>query len=246
MASLFEKVNTLISANLHGLVDRALEANSVKVLDEYIRQAERNLEQLEDSAATVGGTVKTLKRKYEEFASLAEKLDRDIDTLLLAGKDDLASAAQSDLNTKQQLAQEYYEQWQEQEKQYQQMMTMRTQLEGRLVAIRQEREHLRALIELAEAKKVTTKTVKSLDGLANVGDAELRSMSDQIRSRLDREDARLDIATRNLADEIEKAARSGEIDRQLAERRERLARQRGGGSGGDDGDTAQKRTASDS
>ena len=118
--------------------------------------------------------------------------------------------------------------------------------EGRLVAIRQEREHLRALIELAEAKKVTTKTVKSLDGLANVGDAELRSMSDQIRSRLDREDARLDIATRNLADEIEKAARSGEIDRQLAERRERLARQRGGGSGGDDSGTAQKRTASDS
>ncbi|HEX2621299.1 MAG TPA: hypothetical protein VHL11_14170, partial [Phototrophicaceae bacterium] len=66
--SLFEKVNTLISANLHGLVDRALEANSVKVLDEYIRQVEKNLEALEDSTATVGGTVKTLKRKYDEFA----------------------------------------------------------------------------------------------------------------------------------------------------------------------------------
>ena len=63
--TLFEKINTLISANLHGIVDRALETNSVQVMDEYIRQVERNLEALEDSAATVGGTVKTLKRKYE-------------------------------------------------------------------------------------------------------------------------------------------------------------------------------------
>lgn len=246
MPSLFEKINTLISANLHGLVDKALEANSVKVLDEYIRQAERNLEELEESAATVGGTTRTLKRKYEEFAAMAEKLDRDIDTLLLSGKDDLASAAQSDLNTKQQLAQEYYEQWQEQEKQYQLLLTMRGQLESRLTSIRQEREHLRALIELAEAKKVTTKTVKSLDGLALSGDEEIRSMSDAIRARIDREDAKLDMATRNLAQEIDQAVRQGDVDRQLQERRERLARQRGGGGGGAEEESGKSRTASDS
>src|SRR5215468_8288721 len=102
--SLFEKINTLISANLHSIVDRALETNSVQVMDEYIRQVERNLEALEDSAATVGGTVKTLKRKYEEFAAAVEKLDRDIDTLILKGKDELAGAAQAELNTKQELA----------------------------------------------------------------------------------------------------------------------------------------------
>jgi phage shock protein A len=222
MPNLFEKINTLISANLHGLVDRALEANSVQVLDEYIRQVEKNLEALEDSTATVGGTVKTLKRKYDEFAAAAEKLDRDIDTLILAGKDDLAAAAQADLNTKQQLSQEYYEQWQEQEKQYQAMLDMRLKLESRLTTIRQEREHLRGLIELAEAKKIAHKTMKSLDGLAKVGDAEISSLSDQIRARLDREDAKLDMATRNISDEIEEAVRGGEIENQLEERRKRL------------------------
>lgn len=219
---LFEKINTLISANLHGLVDRALESNSVKVLDEYIRQVEKNLEALEDSTATVGGTVKTLKRKYDEFAAASEKLDRDIDTLIISGKEDLAAAAQSDLNTKQQLAQEYYSQWQEQEKQYQQMLDMRLKLESRLTSIKQEREHLRGLIELAEAKKVAHKTMKSLDGLASIGDAEISSMSDAIRSRLDREDAKLEMATRNISDEIDQAVRGGEIERQLEERRNRL------------------------
>ena len=220
--SLFEKINTLINANLHGIVDRALEANSVQVMDEYIRQAERNLDALEDSAATVGGTVKTLKRKYEELAAAAEKLDRDIDTLVVKGKNDLAAAAQSELNTKQQLAQEYYEQWQGQEAQYQKMLEMRLKLESRLTTIKQEREHLRSLIELAEAKKVTTKTIKSLDALQHTGDEQINSMADRIRANLDREDARLDMATANVSDQIEEAVRGGEIDRQLEERRKRL------------------------
>ncbi|MCA9885441.1 MAG: PspA/IM30 family protein [Anaerolineae bacterium] len=222
MASIFEKINTLISANMHSLVDRALEGNSIKVMDEYIRQVERNLEALEDSAATVGGTVRTLKRKYEEFANAAEKLDRDIDTLILKGKDDLAAAAQAELNTKQELAQEYYEQWQAQEQQYQRMLDMRVKLEGRLTTIKQERERLRALIELAETKKVMTKTVKSLDDLANTGDAEITSLTEQIRARLDREDARLEMATRSISDQIDEAVGVGEVERQLEERRRRL------------------------
>jgi phage shock protein A len=228
--SLFEKINTLISANLHAIVDRALETNSVQVMDEYIRQVERNLEALEDSAATVGGTVKTLKRKYEEFASAAEKLDRDIDTLIVKGKNDLAGAAQAELNTKQQLSQEYYQQWQDQEVQYQKMLDMRLKLEGRLTVIKQEREHLRALIELAEAKKVTTNTVKSLDALSTVGDEQISSLSEQIRARLDREDARLEVATRNISEEIDEAVRGGEIERQLEERRKRLGMAGGGDS----------------
>ncbi len=230
--TLFEKVNTLISANLHGIVDRALATNSVQVMDEYVRQVEQNLDALEDQAATVGGTVKTLKRKYEEFAAAAEKLDRDIDTLVVKGKNDLAAAAQAELNTKQQLSQEYYEQWQEQDRQYQAMLDMRLKLEARLTTIKQEREHLRALIELTEAKKVTTKTIKSLDSLSNVGDEQITSLADQIRTNLDKEDARLDIATKNISDQIEEAVRGGEIERQLEERRKRLLGATGGESAG--------------
>ena len=195
---------------------------SPQVLDEYIRQAERNLEALEDSAATVGGTVKTLKRKYEEFAAAAEKLDRDIDTLIMRGKDDLAAAAQGELNTKQQLAQEYYEQWQDQKKQYDQMLVMHRQLQSKMSAIRQEREHLLALIELAEAKKVTTKTIKSLDGLSSFNDNEINGIAQRIRTNLDKEDARLEMATRNVADEIDEAVRGSEVEMQLEERRRRL------------------------
>lgn len=231
MASLFEKINTLISANMHSMVDRALEQNSVAVMDEYIRQAEKDMKELEESTAQVGGSVRTLKRKYEEFADAAEKMDRDIDTLILKGKDDLAAAAQTELNSKQQLAQEYYEQWQTQQKQYDQMLSMRLKLESRMTSIRQEREHLRALIELTEAKKITNKTIKSLDNLALTSDRDVASLADQIRNRLDTEDARLEMATQNLSDQIDEAVRSGEVERQLDERRRRLLGAQGGSGG---------------
>lgn len=229
--SLMDKINTLISANLHGLVDRSLEKNSVKVMDEYIRQAERNLDALEDSAATVGGTVRTLKRKHNEFAEAAEKLDRDIDMLLVKGKNELAAAAQADLNNKQQLAQEYYEQWQSQEEQYRRMMDMKLKLEAKLTTIKQEREQVKALLELAEAKRITTKTIKSLDDLAGVGDEDVARVVDNIRERLDREDARLAMATGRLSEQIEEAVGYNEIEMQLEERRRRLNL----GSGGEDG-----------
>ncbi len=222
MASLLEKVQTLISANLHALIDRALEANSVAVLDEYIRQAERNLESLEDAAATVGGTVRTLKRKYEEYKAAADKLDRDIDTLLMKGKSELAAAAQADLNTKQQLAQEYYEQWQKQEAEYQRLLDARTKLEARLTAIKEEREHLIALMELAEAKAVTVETIKSLDDLQGIGDEDVRRLSEQIRSRLDREEARLEMESTSLQRQMDEILERDAIEAQLEERRRRL------------------------
>ncbi len=225
MPSILQKVQTLFSANMHGMIDRALETNSLKVMDEYIRQVERNLEALEDSAATVGGSVRTLKRKYEEFSNQADKLDRDIDTLILRGKDDLAAAAQAELNTKQELAQEYYEQWQSQQEQYQSMLNMRLKLEGRLTTIKQEREKMRSLLELAETKKVMTKTLRSMDKLDTTGDQELDTLLDSIYSQIDQEDARAELASRKLSDQIEDTVGIGQVELQLEERRQRLLSQ---------------------
>jgi len=220
--SVLDKINTLISANLHAMVDDALKANSVKVMDEYVRKAERDLDDLEQSTVTVGGTVKTLKRKYDEISAEAEKMDRDIDTLLTRGKNDLASNVQSQLNSKQQLAQEYYEQWQQQQAEYQKMLDARLRLDARLTTIKQEREHLQSLMELAKAKESTVRTVKSLNDLAGVGDADVKRLGDAIRERLDRSDAELEMSTNKLQLQVEDSLEKNTVDSQLEERKKRL------------------------
>ena len=94
MASLMEKVSTLISANLHYLVDEALKSNSLAVIDQYVRQVEDNLADLEDAAATVGGEVKGLQRKLIEYQHKQQELDRAIDAFLTVGNDSAAVARQ--------------------------------------------------------------------------------------------------------------------------------------------------------
>ncbi|MCY3935650.1 MAG: PspA/IM30 family protein [Anaerolineaceae bacterium] len=222
MASLISKIQTLINANLHSIVDRALERNSLRVYDEYLRQIENNLEALEDSIATVGGTVKTLKRKHEEKASEAEKMDYNIDNLIVQGRDELAQAAQSKLNITQEVAQDYHEQWQIQEQQYKSLLDLRIQLQQRLIFINQQRDKLQDLIELTEAKKIATASIGGLNQLAEIDDAQINSVADRIRADLDREDARLELATSNLSIEVERVVQDEEIRSQLEERRQRL------------------------
>jgi phage shock protein A len=222
MATILEKAQTLISANLHALLDRALQANSLAVLDEYIRQVQDNLEDLEDAAATVGGQVKTLKRKSEQFQGQAEELDTDIDALLRQGKEDLAIAAQRKLNSVQAIAQEYREQYESQQTEYQQLLDARLKLEAKLTEIRQEREQLQALLELAKAKELTTKTLQSLDDLAGVGDADIARVAEGIRSRLDKASVAAEMRASRLDEQMERLLETDKIRRQLEQRKRRL------------------------
>ena len=222
MATLLEKAQTLISASLHAVLDKALKANSLAVLDEYIRQVQDSLEDLEDAAATVGGQVKTLKRKADQFQQKAQELDRDIDALLQRGKNDLAVAAQRRLNSVQEMAQEYREQYERQQKEYKQLLDARLKLEARLTEIRQEHEQVQALLELAKAKEITTRTLRSLDDLAGVGDADIARIADGIRSRLDKATVAADIRASRLDEQMDQLLQVDEIQRQLEARKRRL------------------------
>jgi phage shock protein A len=220
--SLFQKIDTLIKANLHAMVDKALDANSVAVLDEYIRQAENNLDDLEDALVTIKGQVKTLQRKYETFQAEAEALDRDIDRLLSLGKEDLAMAAQSQYNTKADLAEEYRKQYEQQKTEANNLAEARLKLEARLRTIRQEREHVLGLLELAKTKEIAAKSMKSLDALEGVGDTDISRVADSIRARLDRADAEVEMRTGRLSSQMDQVLGKDRLDSQLAERRRRL------------------------
>jgi phage shock protein A len=222
MASLLSKVQTLISANLHALVDNALKANSVAVLDEYIRQAEDNLDDLQDALVTVRGQVKTLKRKQELFQAEADQLDADINRLLKLGKEDLAIAAQAQYNSKAELAEEYKEQWEKQQAEADKLNDARLKLEAKLTTIKQEREHLLALLELAKSKEIAAKTIRSLDDLKGVGDADIARVGEQIRARLDRADAEVELEATSLDTQMDEVLGKSRLEDQLAERKRRL------------------------
>ncbi len=222
MASLLDKVATLIKANLHYLVDQALKQNSLAVIDQYIREVEDNLDKLEDAAATVGGQVKTLKRKFDEFQAKADELDRNIDILLQEGREELAVAAQSKLNSTQRLADNYREQHERQKAEYEKLLDAKLKLEAKLTTIKQEREELQALLDLARAKELTAKAISSLDDLVGAGDDDIGRIAESIRTRLDKAAARGEMAATRLDAQMDEVLERTTIDAQLAERKKRL------------------------
>ena len=222
MASLLEKVQTLIAANLHALVDQALKANSLAVIDQYIRQVENNLEDLEDAAATIGGEVKTLKRKYDEFAAKTAELDRNIDLMLKEGKEELAVAAQSKLNSTTRLAETYKVQFERQQAEYAKLLDAKLKLEAKLTTVKQEREEMQALLDLAKSKELTAKTMQSLDNLLGSGDQDVARMAESIRARLDKAQARSEMQASRLDVQMDELLERNTLDTQLAERKKKL------------------------
>ena len=222
MAQLMKKIQTLISANLHAMVDSALKANSIAVFDQYIREVEDNLENLQDAVATVGGELKTLRRKKSDLDLKAADLDRNIDLFLREGKEDLALAAQSKLNSVNRLAQNYEEMLDRQEQEFQSLKDARLKLEAKLTTVKQEREELQVLLDLVRSKELTAKTIKSLDDLMGSGDADISRVAEGIRARLDKASARSEMLAGSLEAQMDQVLEKSALEAQLAERKARL------------------------
>ncbi len=222
MALLLDKVSTLISANLHDMVDRALKSNSMAVIDQYMRQVESNLAELEDAAATVGGEVRTLQRKAGEFEQRGAELDKAINAFLMEGNDSAAAAAQSQLNSTQRLIETYKEQSKRQNEEFQNLISARAKLQSRLATMRQEREELQSLMMLAKSKETTVKAIKSLDDLRGTGDSDIRAIADSVYRRLDKASAASEMRSASLDAQMDEVLGRSELDNQLAARRAQL------------------------
>lgn len=222
MATLLEKVSTLISANLHHLVDQALKTNSLAVIDQYIREVEDHLADLEDAAATVGGEVKSIKRKLNDYEQKETELDRAINAFLMEGNDTLAAAAQSKLNSTQRLITTYKDQLERQESEFQTLLDAKVKLEARLHTMKQEREELQALLELAKSKEVAVQAMDSLDDLMGMGDSDISGIAQSIYARLDKATAASEMRAASLDEEMDRVLDRTVIDSQLAERKQKL------------------------
>lgn len=222
MASLMEKFSTLISANLHYMVDQALKSNSLAVIDQYIRQVEDNLEDLEDAAATVGGEVKGLQRKMVEYEQKQDELDRAINAFLSEGNESAALASQSRLNSTQRLVETYKDQVTRQSSEFQKLLDAKVKMEARLATMRQEREELQALLTLAKSKETTVTAMKSLDDLMGAGDSDISGIAQSIYARLDKASSASELRAASLDEQMDEVLGRSELNAQLAERKKKL------------------------
>jgi phage shock protein A len=222
MASLVQKFRTLISANLHYLVDKALQSQSLSVLDEYIRKMTQQMRELYASIETVAGNIKTVQRRFEELKGRAEELNAAVDVFLVEDKKAQALAAQSRLNATREMMDTYRHEYQRLSAGYKTLDDVYVKLEARFLMVKQEREELEHLLNLAKSRERLSKTIRSLDDLTGEGDADVARVAEGIRQRLDEAEAHNEILLGSLDRQLEDALSSVEIEAQLEERRQRL------------------------
>ena len=222
MTSLFQKVKTLFQANLHDMADKAVRRNDLSVYDEYIRQAEKEIEAFKRSIAPMFAQVKQSGRRREALANEAAKLDIAIDNFLMRGKQTEAMVTQKQLTSTLDLIKTYDQSLERQVSAAEKLQDVRVKLEGRLAIAKQEREELAFLLKLAKSKEASTKAMKSLDALIGEGDMELSQAAENIRSRLDHADAAWEVETSGLDHQLDDAMQTIEVDAALAARMQRL------------------------
>jgi phage shock protein A len=222
MATLLEKVTTLITANAHALVDHALKTNSLAVIDQYLRQAADNLASLDEATATVGGELKSLERRLAEQQRKAAELDKAIDAFLLRGDDTAAAAAQARLNGAHSLSETYRQHRARLQSEYEKLRTARAKLEARYSAMKQQRQELQALLELARSKELVVRTLHGLNDLLGSGDSDISALAQSIHARLDKASAATELHAASLDEQIDRLLERDAIDSQLAQRRQKL------------------------
>ena len=101
METLAGKLRIAILGNLHDLVDKVIDLNSVAAVKQYVRDLENGLEKLGISIAEQDGALKTLQRTAESKSARIEELSENIDRILSDGNpdnDNLAVGWQQNLN----------------------------------------------------------------------------------------------------------------------------------------------------
>lgn len=222
MATLFQKLRTLVRATLHEMADEAIQKSDLAVYDDYIRQAERELNEFRQTITPIIAQVKTTKRRRDILADRAANLDYIVDEYLRQGEQTKAMVTQKQLSSTLDLIQTYDGSLERQVNAAEQLDEVRVKLEGRLAIAKQEREELGFLLQLAKAKEVSTKAMRSLDSLMSEGDADVARAAENIRKRLDHADAAWEVQTSSLDNQLDEAMHSFEVEAELAARMERL------------------------
>lgn len=218
MASLLDKIGLLLGANMHDLVNRALRANSVAVLDEQIRRAHESLEQLEGTIAQVIADLKIEERKNREVKGTISNLDLDARTLLGAGKESQAAVLVKQKQLKRAAFEKSDQALASMNGDLVKLQQAKASLEMKIAELQTTRDNVEQALRIAKTKGRIVQTFDDLtDVLEESGAAGIADWAERIKTQAD---VKLEMALEKhgrLLDPTADPAVAAELERMKAE-----------------------------
>jgi phage shock protein A len=225
MASLLEKIQTLVSADLNRLLDRGISStNEEAMYQHHIRELQSLQEQLGSQLVSLRAELTQMRKRSDEQQALVAKQDAEVDQLLQAGLQEDALAAQDRLNANRLAAATAAERVERLEAEYAQMEEAKKALDVRIQTLVANEPAVRSMMGLARAKQLTAAARESLDDLEGSGDPDAERVVGAIRTRLAEAEAQLEqLEQRGLArGETPEVLKRKELEAQLEARKARL------------------------
>lgn len=224
MASLLEKIQILVSADLNRLVDRALQSNEAAIFQQHIRELQALQTQLGDQLVSLRAEITRMGRRSDEQQALVVQQDQEVDQLLQSGLHEDALSAQDRLNQTRLTAARLTEKVDRLEEEYARLVEAQTQLNARITTLQESEPEVEGLVGVARAKELTAAAMQSLDDLAGTGDPDVARAVGSIRDRLAEAEAQIrELEARGLQHgETPEILKRKELESQIEARKARL------------------------
>jgi phage shock protein A len=232
MATLLEKFRVLIRADLHSMIDKALAAKNVSVLEVYIRDAQEAVKELQDATAVEEGQLTGLRRRLVEERASADANNRAVDTLLLAKNEKDAGRAQrlyeQDLRQISLLEGQISQLVQDVDLEKEAI----AKLEFNVEMMKEVAEEIRTTMAMAVSTEKSNVALEKTQAALGMGDVDFDNLRQSAYRRLDTARAKRGMLANDLQSRVTDAVQDAKTNAALEERKKRL------GLTGDDASSA--------
>ncbi|WP_053218914.1 PspA/IM30 family protein [Virgibacillus senegalensis] len=222
MFKMFKRVSTIVNSELNAMLDKA--EDPVKMLEQFMRDMESDIREVESSVAKQIANEKMLKRKYDDAQALVDKRQGQAEKAIEAGNEDLARRALEDKKDQQEQADTLKESWERAKNDSKILRDKLDEMKKEYQQMKLKKDSLKARAESAKTRTKMNRTMSSIGSdESKRGFERMEEKVLQFEAEADTSDD-LSAAGKSLDDEFESLEKS-DVDDELAALKKKLGKE---------------------
>jgi len=225
MASVLDKVKTLLSASFNDMIDNALKRNPIKILNQYLRDHEQALDEMRSDRGVALGSLRTAERKVIETQDLIARIEAEIEAVLTdddATNDYLAENLAQDLVGQEERLEVYHQAHESAIRVNKALQMAESKMRGRIISLRNQIALLEAIKFEADVKQMSADRLISSAKMISSGTTSVEALAEEIKLKRDKADAKFELAMGTMDGALESNAGQSRASARLAQIRNRL------------------------
>lgn len=225
MASILQKVRTLLKASFHDMIDKALKSNPIKTLNQYLREHEEALAEMQSDRTVALGSLKTANRKVIEAQDLIERIESEIEAILTdndMANDYLAENLAEDLIGQEEKLKVLMQARESAMRVNTALQKAEAKMQGRIISLKNQIDLLQAIKFEADIKQMSADKLISSARMISSGTTSVEAIAEDIKRQRDKADAKFEVAMDTMDTQLEDHSRQSRANARLAQIRNRL------------------------